>query len=85
VTLFDDLVLAIQPTLHSVAPFILTRLLLRVGIFDRAEMTVAEFRRVLPTVEAGLRESLSPADLASVVERIREVTERWEVSGTAVG
>jgi hypothetical protein len=46
---------------------------------------VAEFRRVLPTVEAGLRESLSPADLASVVERIREVTERWEVSGTAVG
>jgi hypothetical protein len=83
VTLFDDLVSAIEPTLRSVAPFILTRLLLRAGIFDRAEMTVTEFRRVLPTVEAGLRESLSPGDLASVVGRIGEVVARWEVSGTA--
>jgi hypothetical protein len=80
VTLFDDLVSAIEPTLRSVAPFILTRLLLRAGILDRRAMTVAEFRRVMPTVEAGLRESLNSGDVSFVVGRILEVVNRWEAA-----
>ena len=77
-TLFDDLVAVIQPTLRSVAPFILTRLLLRAGVFDRDAMSVAELRRALPTLEGGLRESLGPADVAPVILAIREVAARWE-------
>jgi hypothetical protein len=81
VTLFDELVSALQPALRSVAPFILTRLLLRAGVLDRAVMTPAEFRNVLPVVEAGLRESLGADDFASVAARIREVLGRWETAG----
>jgi hypothetical protein len=88
VTLFDELVAALQPTMRSVAPFILTRLLLRAGVFDRAAMTVAELQRALPVIEAGLRESLAPGDLASTLDRIRDVVRQRELvssSGSNVG
>ena len=80
-TLFDDLVTALEPTMRSVAPFLLTRLLLRAGIFDRATMTVEEFRRVLPVIEAGLRESMAPGDLAPTLDRIDAVMRRHEPAG----
>jgi hypothetical protein len=82
VTLFDELVAALQPTMRSVAPFILTRLLLRAGIFDRATMTVEEFRNVFPVIEAGLRESMAPGDLAATLDRINDVVRRHEPAGT---
>ena len=82
-TLFDDLVSALQPTLRSVAPFILTRLLLRAGVFDREAMTTAELQHALPALEAGLLESLGPGDYASVIERVRDVLRRWQGVGAA--
>jgi len=80
VTLFDDLVSALQPTLRSVAPFILTRLLLRAGVFDRSAISVAELRQALPALETGLRDSLGPSDYAPVIERVRDVLRRWEAA-----
>lgn len=82
-TLFDELVVALQPTMRSVAPFILTRLLLRAGVYDRDTMTVEEFRRALPVVGAGLSESLGPGELASTMQRLHDVIRRREPSGAA--
>lgn len=80
-TLFDELVVALQPTMRSVAPFILTRLLLRAGVIDRDTMTVDEFRRALPIVTAGLSESLGPGELAYTLQRLDEVVRRREPTG----
>ena len=82
-TLFDELVAALQPTMRSVAPFILTRLLLRAGVIDRDTMTVEEFRGALPIVTAGLSESLGAGELASTLQRLNEVVRRRESSGAA--
>lgn len=82
-TLFDELVTALQPTLRSVAPFILTRLLLRAGVYDRDTMTVDELRRALPIVSAGLRESLGPGELAVTLERLHDVVRRHQPSGAS--
>lgn len=82
-TLFDELVAALQPTMRSVAPFILTRLLLRAGVIDRATMTVDEFRSVFPIVEAGLRESMAPGDLAAALGRIDDVMRRHQLTGAS--
>lgn len=79
-SLYDELVSALEPTLRSVAPFILTRLLLRAAIFDRPGMSAADFRRALPVVDAGLRESLSANEHSAVTDRVRRVLERWEGS-----
>lgn len=75
-SLFDDVVAALQPTFRSVAPFILTRLLLRARIFDRAGMSVAELQRVMPILEAGFQESLTPAEFDSAMSRVRAVVQR---------
>lgn len=75
-SVFDEAVTALEPTFKSVAPFILTRLLLRARIFDRATMSAADLARALPVVEAGLAESLTAAELTSNVSRIKAVLER---------
>lgn len=77
-TLFGEVVAALEPTVHSVAPFILTRLLLRARIFDRAGMGVEDLQRALPVLEAGLAESLTPAETASCVRRVKEVVLRHQ-------
>lgn len=77
-TLFDEVVAALEPTFHSVAPFILTRLLLRARIFDRAGMGVADLQRALPVLEAGLAESVTPAEAASSMRRVKEVLARHQ-------
>lgn len=81
--LFDDLVAALEPTVRSVAPFMLTRLLLRAGIFDRGVMTLPEFERGRSVVEAGLREALSPEEFRVVVTRMEAVLERRRGAATS--
>lgn len=78
-SLFDDVVAALEPTFRSVAPFILIRLLLRARIFDRDVMSVAELQRVLPILEAGLAESLTPTEFASTMSRVKAVLKRRQV------
>lgn len=73
---FDEVVGALQPTLRSVAPFLLTRLLLRAGIFEKESLSVSEFQAVLPTIEAGLREVLPPNEIDAVLSRVRTVLGR---------
>lgn len=67
---------ALEPTFRSVAPFILTRLLLRARIFDRALMSLPDLQRAMPVLEAGLAESLSPTEFASTLIRVKEVLQR---------
>lgn len=71
--LFDEVVAALQPTLRSVAPFVLARLLLRAGIFEKETLRLAELQAALPTIEAGLAEVLPPNDLAPTMNRVRAV------------
>lgn len=63
----------LTPVLGSVAPFTLTRLLLRARVFNRDTMTLAELERALPAVEQGLGEVLSRADHLSVSTRLRRL------------
>ena len=81
ISLFDDVVAALEPQLRSVAPFLLTRLLLRAGILDRAAMTLPDFEQARPIVEAGLREALSPGELRDVIARIDAVLRRRGSAG----
>ena len=75
--LFDQLVAVLEPTFRSVAPFILTRLLLRARVFDRAAMSVAELQRALPILEGGLAESsLTPSQLAAILSGVNAVVRR---------
>lgn len=68
--LFDVVVRALEPSLRSVAPFVLTRLLLRAAIFDRDSLTASELNRALPILEAGLAEVLAPSELQAALNRI---------------
>lgn len=77
-SLFDEVAKALEPTFRSVAPFVLTRLLLRARIFDRAGMGVADLQGALPVLEAGLAESLTPAEAASSMRRVKDVLLRHQ-------
>ncbi|MDF1506462.1 hypothetical protein, partial [Roseisolibacter sp. H3M3-2] len=74
--LFDALVTAVAPMLgRSVAPFTLSRLLLRARVFERDALTVAQLRAALPTIEAGLAELLTPAELREASRALAEVAD----------
>lgn len=81
IPLFDDLVAALEPTLRSVAPFMLTRLLLRAGIFDRTTMTLSDFERGRRVIETGMREALSPGEFQVVEARMEAVVQRHREEG----
>jgi hypothetical protein len=70
---FTTAVGILRPVLGSVAPFTLTRLLLRARVFERETMTLAELERALPKVEEGLGEVLSPADRDGVSAQLRRL------------
>ena len=53
-----------------VAPFTMTRLLVRAGVTP-ARMTADDLRRALPVIEEGLRVYLDDAELESAVEDLR--------------
>jgi hypothetical protein len=70
---FTAAVSILTPVLGSVAPFTLTRLLLRARVFDRDTMTLAELERALPAVEQGLDEVLNRADHRGVSAKLRRL------------
>ena len=75
-TVFEEVVATMEPTLKSVAPFVLRRLLLRAGVLNRTTMSTTEFRNAMPVIEAGLRESLKPNELIEVMTRLNTLLER---------
>ena len=84
--MFDAVVAILEPTLRSVAPFTLSRLLLRARIYDRESMTTEEFERSLPFIERGLGEVVTPNELASITRQIRRLLdERGQEAGSARG
>jgi hypothetical protein len=70
---FVTAVSILTPMLGSVAPFTLSRLLLRARVYDRETMTLTELERALPKVEEGLAEVLNPADRARVSAQLRRL------------
>lgn len=76
-SLFAEMVAVASRTLSaSVAPFTMSRLLLRARVLDRDAMTPAQALDALPTVEAGLAEFLTPAELRTTMAELREVIAR---------
>ena len=74
--LFDAMVAAVAPMLgRSVAPFTLSRLLIRARLFERDALTVAQLRAAMPTIEAGLAELLTPAELREAQRALSTVVD----------
>lgn len=71
--LFDELV-ARSRLSPAVAPFTLSRLLLRAWVMDRDTMTAEDLLRALPHLEDGLRDYLDADALAAVMDDIRQLT-----------
>lgn len=72
-TLFDELVARSRLT-PAVAPFTLSRLLLRAWVLDRDAMTPADLLRALPHLEDGLGDYLDADALAAAMDDIRRLT-----------
>jgi len=71
-SLFEALVAASRlPSL--VAPFTLSRLLLRARIFEPEKMTPEDLARALPHLEEGLRTFLNKSEHASAMEAFRKL------------
>lgn len=68
-SLFEQLIEACGLS-RAVAPFTLSRLLLRARVFNPRAVTVAQLREALPHLEAGLGEFLPPAELRQVVQAL---------------
>ena len=76
-TLFEEIVgVAARYLGRSVAPFTVSRLLIRAGIFDREALSVADARRALPHLRAGLGEFLTAEELQATIDQMTAVISR---------
>ena len=77
--LFTEMVdIASRSLGRGVAPFTMTRLMLRAKVYDRDAMTVGDARRAMREIEQGLGEFLTPAELKETMRRMHELLERWD-------
>lgn len=71
--LFDEVVRASRLN-RLVAPFTITRLLVRADVLP-GDLTPMELARALPELETGLSVYLEPEDLRAAVDEIRTLAE----------